>query len=99
MRWMKFCRKNTRQDNHGSTNVVAGTCASVIPHLASGFRQQALARRFAFHSRLLIASTYESDWQVEYQLFGASLLRISRNLPSIQVESRPTGLVIVVTDF
>ena len=44
-------------------------------------------------------STYQSDWQVEYQLFATPLLRILGNLPSIQGESRPAGLVIVVTDF
>jgi len=95
---MKFSRKNTRRDNRGSTSGDWRLCQYVCS-LRWGFRQQAPALRFAARSRLPIASTYESDWQVEYQLFAASHLRILGNLPSIQVESRPTGLVIVVTDF
>jgi hypothetical protein len=42
---------------------------------------------------------YESCWQPECQLFVQSPLRIGRDFPSIQHESRPAKLVMVVTDF
>ena len=44
-------------------------------------------------------TNYESCWQIECQLFVQSPLRIGRDLPTMQNESRPAKLVMVVTDF
>jgi hypothetical protein len=49
--------------------------------------------------KLVTAKVHDFGRQVRCQLFTERHLRNSYALPSIQGESRPAGLVTVVTDF